>query len=132
TEESGARHGWWSKARPGAGVVPGSLGRAAWPRRRRHVGPAGEASHNDRRAPEMSTNEPSLLVTTEGPIVWLQLNRPRRKNALDRDLVLRLGTALEAAAARPETRVVVLRGSEGSFCSGADLASMKPEALSDG
>lgn len=80
----------------------------------------------------MSTSDPSLLATTDGPIVWLQLNRPRRKNALDRDLVIRLGSALEAATARPETRVVVLRGSEGSFCSGADLASMKPEALSDG
>ncbi len=76
--------------------------------------------------------DPSLLVTTEGPVVWLQLNRPARKNALDRDLVQRLGDALEAATARPETRVVVLRGSGDSFCSGADLASMSPEVLSDG
>ncbi|NLE86477.1 MAG: hypothetical protein GX607_08770 [Myxococcales bacterium] len=80
----------------------------------------------------MHRTDPSLLVTTEGPVVWLRLNRPARKNALDRDLVQRLGEAVEAATARPETRVVVLQGAGESFCSGADLSSMKPEVLSDG
>lgn len=80
----------------------------------------------------MPMTDPPLLATTEGPVVWLQLNRPERKNALDRDLVRRLGEAVESATARPETRVVILRGSGESFCSGADLSSMSPEALSDG
>lgn len=80
----------------------------------------------------MDDSHPCLLVTTEGPLVWLTLNRPERKNALDRELVQRLGDALEAATARPETRVVVLRGSGDAFCAGADLSSMQPEALSDG
>lgn len=79
----------------------------------------------------MDATQPCLLVTTEGPVVWLTLNRPTRKNALDRELVQRLGSALEFATARAETRVIVLRGSGESFCAGADLGTMKPEALSD-
>lgn len=80
----------------------------------------------------MNPDDPSLLVTAEGPIITLQLNRPQRKNSLDRDLVQRLGAALESATARAETRVVILRGSGDSFCAGADLASISPETLSDG
>ncbi len=66
----------------------------------------------------------ALVVTVDGPLVRLALNRPERKNALDRELVRALGDALDAAVQREETRLVVLQGNGGSFCSGADLSSM--------
>ncbi len=66
----------------------------------------------------------SLIVTEEGASVRIALNRPERRNALDRDLVVALGDALDAAVRREATRVIVLTGTGGSFCSGADLAGM--------
>ncbi len=73
--------------------------------------------------------ESSLLVSEEGGQVELTLNRPERKNALDRPLVRRLGEALRSAIEREATRVIVISGAGGSFCSGADLASMGPDDL---
>jgi enoyl-CoA hydratase/carnithine racemase len=57
-------------------------------------------------------------------VVSLALNRPQRKNALDRELVLALGEALEAADADQSVRVIVLTGAGGAFCSGADLTTI--------
>jgi enoyl-CoA hydratase/carnithine racemase len=74
----------------------------------------------------MTSNE-ALIVTEDDSRVRIALNRPERKNALDRALVRGLGDALEAAVRREATRVIVLTGLGGSFCSGADLASMGGE-----
>jgi 2-(1,2-epoxy-1,2-dihydrophenyl)acetyl-CoA isomerase len=62
-----------------------------------------------------------LLATVNDGIARLTMNRPETKNALDRALVLALGEQLEAVAADPAVRVVVLAGAGGAFCSGADL-----------
>jgi enoyl-CoA hydratase/carnithine racemase len=65
---------------------------------------------------------PSLLVTTEGPVRTLTLNRPARLNALDRELRDALVRELEAAAAEPAVRAMVLTGAgERAFCAGQDL-----------
>jgi 2-(1,2-epoxy-1,2-dihydrophenyl)acetyl-CoA isomerase len=69
---------------------------------------------------------PSLLIERPGThLISLVLNRPERKNALDRDLVLALGDALWAAQSDPEVRVILLGGSGGAFCSGADLTTIR-------
>lgn len=70
-------------------------------------------------------------------VVVLSLNRPQRKNALDRELVLALGGALaEFGSSATNTgspgandsagniKVIVLSGEGGAFCSGADLTSI--------
>ena len=50
------------------------------------------------------------------------LNRPERRNALRQADLAPLTAALEAAAARPEIRVLVLTGAgDKAFCAGADL-----------
>lgn len=67
------------------------------------------------------------LEIVPGPVagaVTLLLNRPTKKNALSRDLVLTLGDALERLAQDDEIRVLVLRGRGGAFCSGADLRTI--------
>jgi enoyl-CoA hydratase/carnithine racemase len=64
----------------------------------------------------------TLLVTTEGPVRTLTLNRPARLNALDGELREALIAALGEAAADPAVRVVVLTGAgERAFCAGQDL-----------
>ncbi|MBB4739457.1 methylglutaconyl-CoA hydratase [Actinoplanes octamycinicus] len=59
-------------------------------------------------------------VTVAG-VTTLTLDSPANRNALSRALITELRTALDAAAADPETRVVVLSHTGPVFCSGADL-----------
>lgn len=78
-------------------------------------------------APLSASSSDSLLVRDEGSVRSLILNRPERKNALDRGLVRALGAALDHIRRDPEVRVVVLSGSGGAFCSGADLRTLSKE-----
>lgn len=68
-----------------------------------------------------------LLVERDGAITILTMNRGGTRNALNRDLILALGSALKDATADAEVRAVVLTGSGESFCSGADLRSAMSE-----
>ena len=67
--------------------------------------------------------EPLVLAEDLGAVRRLTLNRPDKLNALDRDLMLALLDALDAAATDPGVHVVVLRGAGRAFCSGYDLAA---------
>ena len=63
-----------------------------------------------------------LLVTDEGPVRTLTLNRPEARNALSPTLVTEIVAALEAAALEAAVRVVVLTGAgDKAFCAGGDL-----------
>lgn len=66
-----------------------------------------------------------LERTTRGALLELRLNRPERRNALTRQLVLDLGRALREAQADPSVRVVLLSGAGGAFCAGADLEAIR-------
>jgi enoyl-CoA hydratase/carnithine racemase len=52
----------------------------------------------------------------------VSLNRPERRNALSTEVVAALGSAVDAAAADPSVRAIVLRGEGKHFCAGGDLA----------
>ena len=52
------------------------------------------------------------------------LNRPEKRNALSGALIEELGEALQAAAADPSVRIVVLRGAGTMFSSGMDVADL--------
>ena len=63
-----------------------------------------------------------VLIDKPRPQVTLiTLNRPERMNAMAFDVMIPFREALEAASADNDTRVVVLTGAGGAFCSGADL-----------
>jgi 2-(1,2-epoxy-1,2-dihydrophenyl)acetyl-CoA isomerase len=64
-----------------------------------------------------------VLLTRRGTVLTLTLNRPGRKNALDFDGWMRLGSALREEATDPAVRAVVLTGAGGDFCAGADLGA---------
>jgi enoyl-CoA hydratase/carnithine racemase len=71
---------------------------------------------------ETLVSQSTLVVETRGHVAWWTLNRPRELNALNADLFARLAAATEEAAADPEVRVVVIRGTgERAFSAGADL-----------
>ena len=67
---------------------------------------------------------PTLLQHREAGVLHLVLNRPEVRNAMSLAMVLELRQALVAAEADGLTRVIVLRGSGGHFCAGADLKDM--------
>jgi len=64
--------------------------------------------------------EPVVLVTREGGVATLTLNRPQALNALDRDLTVGLRDSVLAVEHDPSIRCVVLRGGE-HFMAGGDL-----------
>ena len=66
-----------------------------------------------------------VLTSLENGVLTLTLNRPEKRNALDRGTVRALTSALGDAAADDAVRVVLLRGSGSDFCAGADLAAME-------
>ena len=68
----------------------------------------------------MSKSEPVLLSERRGKIAILTLNRPSKRNALNRALWDALRTTFETMDA--EVKAVVLRGAGEHFCAGLDLS----------
>lgn len=66
--------------------------------------------------------EPMVVVSTQGAVRTLALNRPQALNALTVALHGELLPALQAAAAETAVRAVVLTGTGRGFCAGQDLA----------
>ena len=62
-----------------------------------------------------------VIVTDEGPIRILRLNRPDKKNALTNAMYDTLSEALENAAVSKTIRCVVIAGGPAAFTAGADL-----------
>ena len=54
-------------------------------------------------------------------VTRITLNRPERMNAMAFDVMVPLREAIERVSFDNDTRVVVLTGAGGAFCSGADL-----------
>lgn len=63
-----------------------------------------------------------IAIEREGPIAVIELRRPERRNAWSAEVGDALEAALAEIGADGSVRAVVLRGSGGSFCAGADLA----------
>ncbi len=62
-----------------------------------------------------------LLVSVEGGVAVLTLNRPERLNALTRDMLSGMRSHLAALAEDPAIGCVVLTGAGRAFCSGGDV-----------
>ena len=71
-------------------------------------------------------NEPILLLEDGGDgITILTLNRPDKRNALSAAMIERLTEQLDAIAADPAVKVVVLAAAGPAFCSGHDLKELR-------
>ncbi len=73
----------------------------------------------------------SIKLDQEAGVSWLTINNPRKKNALSKNMIIELTEKLHLIAEDKSQRVVVLRGAEGMFCSGADLEWMRSGASND-
>ena len=69
----------------------------------------------------MSDSDDILLIEDRGRTRWLTLNRPERRNALNRALNEALIEALIDADHDPAVFAIAITGSGSTFCSGADL-----------
>ncbi len=69
-----------------------------------------------------------IHVEHHGPLTVVAIDRPERRNALDHDALDGLLGAL-AAAMDLGSRVLVLTGSGGHFCAGADLTTVEDEGF---
>jgi isohexenylglutaconyl-CoA hydratase len=66
----------------------------------------------------------TLVLRRDGAVLHVTLNRPEVRNAMSLAMVRELVEVLEAAEKDGETRIIVLRGTGGHFCAGADLKDM--------
>ena len=67
----------------------------------------------------------TLLVRREASRLFVTLNRPEAKNAINREVSEELMAVAEAVENDPTIRAVIVRGSEGTFCAGGDIKGFK-------
>jgi len=71
---------------------------------------------------DVAANPDSALLVERSAGFWFaRLNRPAKRNALSDDLVAALGQLCDRVAADLEARALVLSGTGGNFCAGADF-----------
>ena len=69
-----------------------------------------------------------ILVTEDGPVVTVILNRPEKLNALTKPMWRRLGEVFEALSARDDVRCILLRGAgTKAFAPGNDISEFANE-----
>lgn len=71
------------------------------------------------------TTEPYVLVTDDGPVRWLTLNRGSQRNPLSLAMIDAMQTALTDAASAPNVRALVITGDGPGFCAGHDLREIE-------
>ncbi len=68
---------------------------------------------------------PNLMVETEDGIATVTVNRPEKRNALDRETFLSLETCFEELAGDTDARAVVVTGAgDRAFVAGADISAI--------
>jgi methylglutaconyl-CoA hydratase len=70
----------------------------------------------------------SVLSTIERGVAHITLNRPEKRNALDRATIAALTSELQSCAGNSAVRLVQITGAGNAFCAGADLTEMQAQA----
>src|SRR6266849_3262381 len=130
---SPARSGASSTRRCASRSMPTAAPATASPARPRSFAPAASAS-SPTRTP-LYTLSPlgrgqgegsvNVLLTRDGPIATVTLNRPDRRNSLSDDMLTELGVAFAELRDDAETRVVIVTGAPPVFSAGADAGHAK-------
>ncbi len=66
----------------------------------------------------------AVIVADDGPVRVVTIDRPARRNAVDRATAAALEAAFDTFDSDDALAVAVLTGSEGCFCAGADLQAI--------
>src|SRR3954466_12690868 len=69
----------------------------------------------------------SVLVTRDGPVTTVTIDRPGARNAVDGPPAQALADAFRQFDADQDAAVAVLTGAGGTFCAGADLKAVGTE-----
>lgn len=72
-----------------------------------------------------------LITKTENSILYLSLNRPEKRNALNDSLINSLKDALKNADTDKNLCAIIIKGEGTDFCSGADLSALQKISESD-
>ena len=62
----------------------------------------------------------TVLYSTQSGVATISLNRPKRLNAINPELLKSLHDAIQAANDDDNVRVILLRGQGRAFCAGDD------------
>src|SRR4051794_24737920 len=75
-------------------------------------------------------SESSVVVSRNGRVGHLLLNRPKALNALDREMMRTMRAALEAWRHDPGVHAVAIEGAGGrAFCAGGDIRAIRAHAV---
>src|SRR3981081_171339 len=68
------------------------------------------------------TDNNSVVLEKRGQALWITINRPEKRNAINGDVVAGIARGYRDAHDDPDVRVIVLTGAgDKAFCAGADL-----------
>jgi enoyl-CoA hydratase len=81
---------------------------------------------------EKTEREPAVTVTEIDDVLVMRLNRPRVKNALNREALRILAGAYTRLSNSKELRCGVVYGEGDVFCAGLDLADVIPASIEEG
>ncbi|MEU2764051.1 enoyl-CoA hydratase-related protein [Streptomyces sp. NPDC007094] len=76
----------------------------------------------------MDRTEPRLITSVERGVATAVIANPAKRNAMTPAMWRSLPELLERLAADPAVRVLVLTGSGGTFCAGADISTLRESA----
>jgi isohexenylglutaconyl-CoA hydratase len=65
-----------------------------------------------------------IILKLEEGVLYLTLNRPQKRNAMNDKLVAEVMQTFDAIESSREVRAVVMRGTGGHFCAGGDISGM--------
>jgi methylglutaconyl-CoA hydratase len=67
-------------------------------------------------------NNNSVILEKRGPVLWITINRPEKRNAINGDVIAGIAHGYRTAHDDKDVRVIVLTGAgDKAFCAGADL-----------
>ena len=67
-----------------------------------------------------------IVITTQGAVETVTLNRPEALNAMDEPMIMALQDYFRGLQDRHAVRVVILRAEGRAFCAGLDLKGWSP------
>jgi enoyl-CoA hydratase/carnithine racemase len=73
-----------------------------------------------------------VLVTDDGPVRTVRMNRPEKKNALTMAMYDAMAAAIEDAGPNPALRCVLIAGHTAAFCAGNDIGDFLKAAGGSG
>ena len=79
----------------------------------------------------MSSDYKAITLEEHGSVTLLTLERPDRRNVLDREIVAEIVAAFDILERDDDARAVVVTGRGSAFCAGADLGTLEAGATSD-